>query len=221
MPAYRRRVRRGRLVPAAAVHRREAVRPGRRGVGRRTAIVVPPVAGNLADLGDRHRARRLTRPGERAQADGRRVGQPAGPVGEADTGAAQAADGLRRRSRLRGGLQRAAGRRAVHRGDHDGRRHAADRVAGAGLFGCRVADRVAVPAGPRDVPGHSRVPVLRRAAGVLTARGPGDRPPRIRIYPSYRVGDALSGPGLGVDAGDDRYLRAARPAWFRVSAAVR
>ena len=50
-------------------------------LGRRGTAVVPPVAGHLADLRDRHRDGRLHRPRERAQAARRGLREPAGRLG--------------------------------------------------------------------------------------------------------------------------------------------
>ena len=92
--------------------------------GEGAPAVVPAVAWHLADLRDRHRDGRVDRPGERAQADGRRLSERAGGLGRAVPGAAPAADGLRRWRGAGRGIQRPARRGAVHRRDHDGQRSA-------------------------------------------------------------------------------------------------
>lgn len=115
--ADRGRVRRHCMVRAAALHQRAAVRDRRVAVARRRAAVVSPQPGQLGDLRTRHRHGRLDRPGSRAQAAGRRLGQRPGRLGRAVGPAAAAAGGVRRRRRAGRGLQRPARRGAVHRRD--------------------------------------------------------------------------------------------------------
>ena len=128
--ADRGRVRRRRVVPAAAVHQGRAVGDRRGAVERRRAAVVPPLPGHLGDLRGRHRHGRLDRPGGRAQAAGRRVRERPGRLGRPVGAAAAAAGGVRRRRRARRGLQRPAGRRPVHRRDPHRQHHPAGHAAG-------------------------------------------------------------------------------------------
>ena len=77
------------------------------------------------------------------------VRQRAGRWARLSRAAAAAAGGLRGRRRAGRGLQRAAGRGAVHRRDPDRQHQPAGGAAGAGLLGDRHRDRLAVPARPR------------------------------------------------------------------------
>ena len=155
------------------------------------------------------------------QADGRGVRERAGHLGPAVDRAAAAAGRVRRRGRPGRGLQRPAGRGAVHgRGDgwHAG---PAGGAARAGLFGYRHRGGLDLPARARHLPEYPRLPVHAAAAGLGAAGGPGDRGHRRRVHPADRLGVVLPVHRLAFDPGHGRGVRDSGPDRLRAAATVR
>ena len=221
LAADRGRVRRRRVVPAAAVHQGRAVGDRRGAVERRRAAVVAPLPGHVGDLRGRHRDGRLDRPGSRAQAARRRVRQRPGRLGRPVGAAAAAAGGLRRRRRARRRLQRPAGRGPVHRRDPHRQHHPAGHAAGHRVLGDRDRHRLDIPARSRHLPRHPRLPLHLVGDDLGAAGRAGHRAGLGRLHPAHRLGLPSSRQGHrgAVRAGDR--LRHPRDHRHLVPAAVR
>ena len=151
---------------------------------------------------------------------GRGAGEPDRGLGEAAGVAAPPARRVRRRSRLRSGLQRAAGRRPVRARGVAGNDRAAARAAGAGRVGDRHRDRLDHAWDRAHLP-HADLRTASRADGLGGTRRAGDRRRRRGLGTDDRArGTDAPSPARPVYRARDR-VRLARGGLDQVSAAAR